>query len=176
MNTDWSGGQTGDCGTCWDIDLTRIPALPLQLSWWWPRPWGSSTLWTTGRWWTRSSSPPRHQRRRRYLAKATSRLSQVILIPNLASQLLLVSDSPSTFVSCQRKSDKRQESPQCLWTSSVCLLYLRWACLKHAERVIFLRTDSHVFILTEGAGGSLGGQSLGQILGGPPHFPLQRQN
>lgn len=58
------------------ISLTFL--LSLQLSWWWPRLWGSWILWITGEWWTRSSSPPKHQRRRKYSAKATSSLWQVL--------------------------------------------------------------------------------------------------
>lgn len=62
---------------------------------------------------------------------------------------------------------------------SVCLLCLRRVTVKfhhllHTFRVL----DSNIpdFIRAERARGGLGGEGLRQILGGPPHFPLQRKD
>lgn len=95
-------------------------------------------------------------------------------------QVLLTCELPD--VSLQRGSGKQQESLLCSSMLSVWLLCLRWACLKTLAvlderfRFFFFFFVFLTHFCLEGLWGSLGGQSVWQILSSPPHFPLQRQN
>lgn len=166
-------------------DYHKFAPLHLQLSWWWPRLRGLWTPWRTGLWWTRWSSPPRLQRRRGYLGKGTSRLSQVWSTP-VNQKVYTKCCLHVNYLMFPCREDQANSRNHCcvcqcwasdsfVWGEHVWKLWLCWMkgffCFVFFFFFIFL---THFCL--EGLWGSLGGQSVWQILTSPPHFPLQRQN